>query len=111
MFNVQPSCRVISAMSTSCSEPTRKRARDGEATLEPHTAFWFTDGNVVLVAQTTAFKVHRGVLSRHSPIFTELFIQSDPMDAELIDGAPVITLEDDPHEVSDLLDVMYHGTR
>ncbi|KAI0756283.1 hypothetical protein C8Q80DRAFT_1264361 [Daedaleopsis nitida] len=41
---------------------------------------WFEDGNVVVVAQQpeTAFRVHRGVLSRHSATFSDLFALPQP---------------------------------
>jgi hypothetical protein len=37
---------------------------------------WFADGNIILVPKSenqVAFKVHRGVLSRHSEVFRSMF--------------------------------------
>ena len=37
---------------------------------------WFEDGNIILVPESesqVAFKVHRGVLSRHSEVFQSMF--------------------------------------
>ncbi|KAH8120236.1 hypothetical protein DFH11DRAFT_43573 [Phellopilus nigrolimitatus] len=34
---------------------------------------WFDDGNVIVVAENTAFRVHKGVLSQHSVVFEEMF--------------------------------------
>jgi len=35
---------------------------------------WFPDGNIVLVAGSAAFKVHRGQLERHSEVFKDTFL-------------------------------------
>ncbi|KAI0783929.1 hypothetical protein BC629DRAFT_1518200 [Irpex lacteus] len=41
--------------------------------LVRHQHLWFEDGNVVLVAETTGFRVYRGLLARHSEIFHDMF--------------------------------------
>ena len=35
---------------------------------------WFSDGNIVIVAGSAAFKVHRGQLERHSEVFKDMFL-------------------------------------
>ncbi|KAM5544909.1 hypothetical protein V8D89_001807 [Ganoderma adspersum] len=52
--------------------------------------FWFEDGNVVVVAEDTAFKLYKGVLSSVSPVFKDLFSMPQPEPvAETTDGCPV----------------------
>ncbi|KAI0673749.1 hypothetical protein C8Q78DRAFT_969131 [Trametes maxima] len=74
--------------------------------------FWFEDGNVVLVLESSAFRVHRGVLSRHSEAFRNLFSIPQPMDVdkiETIDGSPVVRLQDSSHDFRHLLQAFYDG--
>ena len=73
---------------------------------------WFEDGNVVIVAQQTAFRVHRGVLSRHSETFSGLFTLPRPVgDAaeDDIDGCPIIRITDSSHDLKHLLHALYDG--
>jgi len=71
--------------------------------------FWFLDGNIVLLVQDTAFRVHRGVLSHHSEVFRDLFAVPQPLNQERIDDCAVVRLHDDPKEVRYLLRVFYGG--
>ncbi|RPD57118.1 hypothetical protein L227DRAFT_239457 [Lentinus tigrinus ALCF2SS1-6] len=73
---------------------------------------WLEDGNVVVVAQDTAFRVHRGLLSRHSEVFSGLFTLAQPDDeaaAELYDGCPVVRVPDSSHDFRHLLHALYDG--
>jgi BTB/POZ domain len=53
---------------------------------------WFDDGNIVLVPESEsdesqiAFKVHRGVLSRHSEVFQSMFDIPQPGTMHLTDS-------------------------
>ena len=79
---------------------------------------WFEDGNFVLVtgpqlegkAARIAFKVHRGVLIRHSDVFRSMFEVAHPLqDDELFDGCLTITMPDLPSELSVLIKALYDG--
>ena len=39
---------------------------------------WFGDGNIVVVAQNTAFRFHKSVVSLHSSVFRDLFSIPQP---------------------------------
>lgn len=56
--------------------------------------FWFDDGNVVLRVESTLFRVHRGILARHSPVFCDLFkLPQPPTEQEdVIEGCPIVEL-------------------
>lgn len=71
--------------------------------------FWFPDGNIVIVAGSAAFKVHRGQLERHSEVFSDLFAIPQPEDQELIDGCPYVELQDCPSDVFYFLSALYDG--
>ncbi|KAI8971161.1 hypothetical protein BD414DRAFT_426567 [Trametes punicea] len=78
---------------------------------------WFDDGNVILFAEDTAsdaavaFKVHRGVLARHSEIFQSMFELATPIsgDIELTHGCPIVRMHDRPTELSALIRALYDG--
>ncbi len=82
--------------------------------IERDQDLWFEDGNIVVVAQRTAFRFHRGALSRHSQIFRHLFTvpQPTPSDAvESIDGCTAIHVSDTPSDFKYLLCAVYDGIR
>ncbi|KZT12074.1 uncharacterized protein LAESUDRAFT_808972 [Laetiporus sulphureus 93-53] len=75
---------------------------------------WFEDGNIVLLADqsTVAFKVHRGVLSRHSEIFQSMFQLPPPSQSEYIetvDGCQLVRMYDLPADLSNLIKALYDG--
>ncbi|KAJ2987782.1 hypothetical protein NUW54_g9324 [Trametes sanguinea] len=89
-------------------------------TITPHLARgepWFDDGNIVLFAEDTAsdvsvaFKVHRGVLARHSEVFQSMFELATPgsSDIKLAQGCPVVRMHDRPTELSALIRALYDG--
>ena len=71
--------------------------------------FWFRDGNIVIIAGSAAFKVHRGQLERHSEIFSDLFSIPQPTEQDLIDGCSYVELPDCPSDVFYFLSALYDG--
>lgn len=73
--------------------------------------FYFDDGNLVLVAENMAFRVHKGVLTRHSNYLRQLLVQQPGEDfldtTDVFDGCPVVRLPDRSYEVSELLRILY----
>ncbi|KAK7036027.1 BTB domain-containing protein, partial [Favolaschia claudopus] len=55
---------------------------------------WFEDGNIVIRAENTQFRVYRGVLAAKSPVFQDMFSIFQPIDSETVDGCPLIRLPD-----------------
>src|SRR6266702_2179967 len=81
---------------------------------------WFEDGNIVLLVEDDnhnplrAFKVHRGVMARHSEVFEAMLDIPQPTTGmssmiEHIDGCPVVRMYDHPEELSDLIKALYDG--
>ena len=71
---------------------------------------WFEDGNVIVVADDTAFKVHRGVLSLHSEVFRDMFALATPDFSgysPVVTTCPVVHLSDTANEIETLLGIMY----
>ncbi|KAF8906803.1 hypothetical protein CPB84DRAFT_1675429 [Gymnopilus junonius] len=92
---------------TSCDpeHPTESRL------VEPvkNSDFWFEDGNVVLQAQTTQFRVHRSILARHSNVFKDMNGMPQPAEQELLDGCPVVHLYDDPKDWLNIFGIIYNN--
>ncbi|EMD39921.1 hypothetical protein CERSUDRAFT_46377 [Gelatoporia subvermispora B] len=77
---------------------------------------WFDDGNIILLTGqeegTVAFKVHRGVLARHSEVFQSMFeIPQSQACVEMLENCPVVRMHDRPTEFSTLIRALYDGAR
>ena len=71
---------------------------------------WFEDGNIVLVASNAvAFRVYKGLLSRTSPVFRDIFAigQDDAPGAEMMDGCVVVHVTDFPEDLRAFLKMIY----
>jgi hypothetical protein len=72
--------------------------------------YWFQDGNIVLQAQYTLFRVHRSVLSHHSQIFKDAFSRLTEKN-ELIEGCPVISISDTDEDAGNLISLLYDSNK
>lgn len=73
---------------------------------------WFDDGNIILVAEDTPFKVHRSMLSQRSEVLSNILSVPQPPtpdESDLLDGIPVVHVSDTWKEISHVLAVFYHG--
>ncbi|KAJ7684250.1 hypothetical protein DFH06DRAFT_968282 [Mycena polygramma] len=68
--------------------------------LERIEELWFEDGNLVIQAGNSQYRVYRGVLATRSPIFRDLLGLPQPADADLVDGCPFVQLPDPDVEVT-----------
>ncbi|PIL26442.1 hypothetical protein GSI_12200 [Ganoderma sinense ZZ0214-1] len=73
--------------------------------------FWMPDGNIVLIAGETAFRVYRGLLALQSTVFADLFASSSPNAEESYEDCPLIRLTDSPHDLAHLLRVLLPTSR
>ncbi|KAH9944907.1 hypothetical protein B0H21DRAFT_709404 [Amylocystis lapponica] len=90
-------------------EPSRKRPRIEEKELVDHPTLYFDDGNLIISCGSTLFRVHRSVLSKHSPTFRDMFQQQDDTKPELLRGCLHVPAHDDREEMEALLGVIYDG--
>ena len=76
---------------------------------------WFEDGNVVVIAQTTAFRFHKSVVSLHSSVFRDLFSipqpSGSPVGEESFDSCPVVHVSDTSYDFRELIRAIYCGVR
>ncbi|TFK32172.1 hypothetical protein BDQ12DRAFT_639139, partial [Crucibulum laeve] len=88
----------------------RPRTKDEpeELQLSPPThhspEVWFEDGNVIIQAATTIFRIHGGSLSIYSPIFKEKLEElRGSENVGHVDGCPVLYLDDRAEDLVHLL--------
>ncbi|KAF8121087.1 hypothetical protein EV363DRAFT_1366836 [Boletus edulis] len=91
-----------------------------DSALVKHESLYFMDGNVVLLVPRpdnarVLFRVHKSVLSRHSPIFSDMFDVCNPPPTtseseadDFYDGAPLIHLSDNADHLGSVLDILYY---
>lgn len=78
-------------------------------TLTRSTRIWFEDGNVVLRAQNTVFRVYKGILSRDSSVFRYMFSLPNLENAETYDvsGCPLVVVQDDAADMELYLTLIF----
>jgi hypothetical protein len=82
-----------------------------------HIELWFSDGSVVLQAESTLFRVHKSQLARRSVVFSDMFTLPQPVVStshatfsdESYEGCPVVRLHDTAADVANLLLALYDG--
>ncbi|KAJ7184750.1 hypothetical protein C8R46DRAFT_1158881 [Mycena filopes] len=94
---------------TPVKTPTGRRSHSKKLTNIVRSELWFLDGNIVILASSVAFKVHRGQLRRHSEVFDDLFSIPQPQDQDLYDGCPWVEVYDCPSDVLYFLKALYDG--
>ncbi|KAJ7612159.1 hypothetical protein FB45DRAFT_939988 [Roridomyces roridus] len=69
---------------------------------------WFKDGNIVLQAGNTQFRVYEGILAARSPVFRDMLSSPQPPgDSEIVEGCPLVRLHDDPAEATVFLKAIF----
>ncbi|KAF6759127.1 hypothetical protein DFP72DRAFT_1167029 [Ephemerocybe angulata] len=79
----------------------------GQSPFERSSETWYHDGNIVLQAGNTQFKVHQGLLERQSIVFSELFSQPRKPGERTVEGCRVVDLEESEGDVQLLLTALY----
>ncbi|KAF7984327.1 hypothetical protein HWV62_15323 [Athelia sp. TMB] len=76
-------------------------------------SIWFFDGNIVIDASSTLFRVHRGVLAKNSDVFRDLFLVPQPtaIPSGEIEGCAVVQMHDSAEDWTYVLNAMYDGRR
>jgi hypothetical protein len=85
-------------------------ASSEQKSTSPYSWPSFEDGNIILQAGNTKFRVHRGVLSAHSPVFRDTFALGQPAEggaASDSEHCPVVVLQDSAEDLKYLLGTLY----
>ncbi|KAF9026530.1 hypothetical protein BDZ89DRAFT_1016194 [Hymenopellis radicata] len=69
----------------------------------PH--LWFNNGDIVLKAENTLFRVTRGILAYHSPVFLQMVLHSESN--TFIEGCRVLILPDSAEDTSHFLQAIH----
>ena len=72
---------------------------------------WFDDGNIVLVAEGTAFRVYRGILARNSEVFRGMFTVPQPLDGEKWEGCDVVHFTDSAADWALILSILFDSSQ
>ncbi|KAI0351212.1 hypothetical protein OH77DRAFT_1411475 [Trametes cingulata] len=95
---------VSEATSVYTSVTIPKRTRDA--------VYWYKDGNIILVARNVDFRVFRGILADHSPVFDAMLSLPQPVEFAPSVGnpnalvgvfCPVLQLSDSPEDLRHIL--------
>ncbi|KAJ7612164.1 hypothetical protein FB45DRAFT_940000 [Roridomyces roridus] len=80
-----------------------------EIDFQPHRIpeLWFEDGNIVIQAGNSQFRVHRGILAACSPVFQDMLSVPQPPESELVEGCPLVRLSDHSEEVAVFLKAIF----
>ncbi|KAJ7879933.1 hypothetical protein B0H14DRAFT_2341092 [Mycena olivaceomarginata] len=90
--------------------PPAKRQQTEDAPIT-RSDIWFTDGSVVLQAQSTQFRVHWGVLTQNSSFFRDMqALPQANVEQPTVEGCPLVELHDDVEDVKHLLTILYNPT-
>lgn len=89
--------------------PKKRQRRNSNEDQRTRSQYWFEDGNVVLQAENTLFRVHQSILSRHSQIFKDTFaMPQDPsQENESVEDCPVVPLADSAEDLGNIISLLY----
>lgn len=87
-----------------------------DPSVQPHGELWFDDGNVLLIAETTSFRVHKSILSRHSEFFNDMFRLPQPAyaggDTDVPDAqCPAVHTSESAADLAHFLGAIYNSVR
>ncbi|KAJ6567037.1 hypothetical protein B0H19DRAFT_1139214 [Mycena capillaripes] len=71
---------------------------------------WFEDGNLVIQAGNSLYRVFRGILARASPIFQDMLSLPQPPDSDLVEGCLIVRLPDPETEVTPFLKAIFDSS-
>ena len=74
-----------------------------------HEEPYFDDGNIILQAGSTHFKVYRGILSAHSEVFRAMFTIPQPANEVISNECSIMHLSDSAKDWHYLLHALYLG--
>ncbi len=105
--NSRPSKRARTGNTPSLSEDDDAGAGPSQESVPKRDyQFWLEDGNIVLLARQTAFRIYKGLLARQSVVFRDMFVASDPGTGPTFDGCPAVRLSDSPEDLRALLQAL-----
>ena len=74
--------------------------------LKRNEELWFDDGNLILIARGTCFRIYRGLLASQSTVFSDMLLSSTTSAEETFDGCPTVNVSDSPEDLAHFLRVL-----
>ena len=66
-----------------------------EHNASPVSDLWFEDGNLILKAESSLFRIYGGLLGARSSVFKDMLAFPPPAEGnEVFDGCPIVTVYD-----------------
>jgi BTB/POZ domain len=90
--------------------PTKRPRTDAPNSLSPLWECgdpWLDDGNIILQAESTQFRVLRSILSASSSVFRDMFSLPQPENENLVDGCPVVHVSDTADDLHHVLKALF----
>lgn len=72
---------------------------------------WFNDGNIILEADFTQFRVYKGILSANSVVFADMFALSQADGEGEVEGCAVVPLQDKADDLRVVLQALHEATQ
>lgn len=98
-------------------DPAAARLNNSTIIQENHPELYFANGDVVLQAKLPSddaeprkfqmYCVHKTILSFHSVVFANLFVDASAVLAQSYDDRPLVDMPDDANHLSQLLSCIY----
>ena len=70
---------------------------------------WYDDGNIVLQADSSLFRVSLGVLAARSPVFDDIQNLPRSQDQEMYGDCPLMVLHDKAEDLANFLRAVYNS--
>ncbi|KAI0321611.1 hypothetical protein OF83DRAFT_1080870 [Amylostereum chailletii] len=99
-----------SSPSSIVSHPAIHQVHNGAPSPDDFTHsqdFWFADGSLIIICESTGFRVHAGILSLHCSVFRDMTCVGNPSGDRRIDGAAVVALDDTANDMACFLKALY----
>ncbi|KAL1659878.1 hypothetical protein GGF50DRAFT_64397 [Schizophyllum commune] len=86
----------------------RARTEDEPEPVVRCEELWYDDGNLILQAERTQFRVHRSILCKQSIVFKDMKEASCTSTGSItVEGCPVVELQDSAKEIRYMLQCIY----
>jgi len=71
-----------------------------EHNASPVVGLWFEDGNLILKAENSLFRIYTGLLAARSSVFKDMLAFPPPAEGnEMLDGCPIVTVYDNAKDM------------
>ncbi|KLO07212.1 hypothetical protein SCHPADRAFT_945461 [Schizopora paradoxa] len=86
-----------------------KRQKVTSLAPQPHEKLWFSDGTIVLATDVHLYRVHKGMLAKHSTVLNDMFeMPTGDANTERWEDVPIVKMVGDKdEEISILLEALY----